>query len=156
MDVHSHLLRQFAYDDWANREVISGLLALPQPPQKAVRLMAHLVAAELVWLARLRGEVDPAVWPEWDITSVEAKQREIALKLAEYLRSRMPEDLAREVEYKNTKGERWKNSIADILNHVAMHSAYHRGQIAMAMRDAGFTPAYTDYIQAVRTGRVAE
>ena len=40
----------------------------------------------------------------------------------------------------------------DILTHVTMHSAYHRGQIAADVRVAGFTPAYTDFIHAVRTG----
>jgi uncharacterized damage-inducible protein DinB len=35
-----------------------------------------------------------------------------------------------------------------------MHSTYHRGQIAAAMRQAGATPAYTDFIHAVRQGFV--
>jgi uncharacterized damage-inducible protein DinB len=35
---------------------------------------------------------------------------------------------------------------------VLFHSAYHRGQIASQMRAAGFTPAYTDFIHAVREG----
>jgi uncharacterized damage-inducible protein DinB len=43
--------------------------------------------------------------------------------------------------------------VADVLTHVAMHGVYHRGQIAGAVRAANGTPAYTDYIQAVRTGR---
>jgi uncharacterized damage-inducible protein DinB len=34
--------------------------------------------------------------------------------------------------------------------HVIMHSAYHRGQIAADTRAAGFTPAYTDFIHAIR------
>jgi uncharacterized damage-inducible protein DinB len=33
-----------------------------------------------------------------------------------------------------------------------MHSQYHRGQIALVLRESGAEPAYTDYIQAVRTG----
>jgi uncharacterized damage-inducible protein DinB len=37
---------------------------------------------------------------------------------------------------------------------VIMHSAYHRGQIASDMRAAGFTPAYTDFIHAIRQGFV--
>jgi uncharacterized damage-inducible protein DinB len=54
------------------------------------------------------------------------------------------------VTYKNTKGEPWTNSVEDILTHVIMHSAYHRGQIAADMRASGHTPAYTDFIHAVR------
>ena len=40
--------------------------------------------------------------------------------------------------------------------HVTMHSAYHRGQIAMVLRDSGVAPPYTDYIQAVRAHHVEE
>jgi uncharacterized damage-inducible protein DinB len=41
--------------------------------------------------------------------------------------------------------------VDDILMHVVMHSAYHRGQIALEVRCAGQTPAYTDFIHAIRT-----
>ena len=151
VDLHSYLKRLFAYDDWANREVLGSLQALPYAPHKAARLAAHIVAVEFVWLARLKGEPDPAVWPEWNLEHTANQQREIAPRLQDYLRSISANDLAHEMEYSNTKGERWKNSIADILMHTVMHSAYHRGQIAMVLRDTGVTPPYTDYIQAVRT-----
>ena len=42
----------------------------------------------------------------------------------------------------------------DVLTHVILHSAYHRGQVALAMRAAGMEPAYTDFIHAVRQGFV--
>ena len=58
----------------------------------------------------------------------------------------------RMVEYRNSKGEAWSNRVEDILTHVLMHSAYHRGQIALEMRAAGTEPAYTDFIHAVRQG----
>jgi uncharacterized damage-inducible protein DinB len=35
-----------------------------------------------------------------------------------------------------------------------MHSGYHRGQIAAAVRESGGEPAYTDYIHAVRQGLI--
>ena len=52
--------------------------------------------------------------------------------------------------YKNSKGEAWTSSVLDVLTHVVMHSAYHRGQIASVMRAGGGTPAYTDFIHAAR------
>jgi uncharacterized damage-inducible protein DinB len=64
-------------------------------------------------------------------------------------------DLSQTVTYKNTKGEEWSSSIGDVLTHVLMHSAYHRGQIASHMREQGHTPAYTDFIHAVRQRHIA-
>ena len=66
-----------------------------------------------------------------------------------------PPRLNRQAEYVNSKGERYVSSVEDILTHVVFHGAYHRGQIAAKMREAGFDPAYTDYIHAVRQHFVA-
>ena len=52
----------------------------------------------------------------------------------------------------NSKGEPWTSRVEDILLHVVMHSAYHRGQIASDVRASGHTPAYTDFIHCVRQG----
>ena len=54
------------------------------------------------------------------------------------------------IAYTNTKGERYSSRIVDVLTHVIMHSAYHRGQIASDIRADGGEPAYTDFIHAVR------
>jgi uncharacterized damage-inducible protein DinB len=35
-----------------------------------------------------------------------------------------------------------------------MHGAYHRAQIAAAVRESAQEPAYTDFIHAVRQGLV--
>lgn len=63
-----------------------------------------------------------------------------------------PSGLLETVTYKNTKGEPWSNTVEDILTHVLLHSAYHRGQIASQMRADKEQPAYTDFIHAVRQG----
>ena len=64
------------------------------------------------------------------------------------------EELRESVGYRNSKGEFWTSTVADILTHVALHASYHRGQIAAAIREAGGPPPYTDYIHAVRMGLV--
>jgi len=44
--------------------------------------------------------------------------------------------------------------VADVLTHVVLHSAYHRGQIASLIRSGGDAPAYTDFIHAARQGLI--
>lgn len=68
----------------------------------------------------------------------------------ELLASLDDDGLADGVAYRNSKGEFWTSSAGDILTHVVLHAAYHRGQIAAAVRGAGGEPAYTDFIHAVR------
>ena len=57
--------------------------------------------------------------------------------------------------YRNTRGEEFENAVEEILTQVFLHSAYHRGQIASTLRDAGHEPALTDFIHALRTGELA-
>jgi uncharacterized damage-inducible protein DinB len=61
-----------------------------------------------------------------------------------------PGALSQSVSYTNSKGEAWSSTVQEILTHLVIHSAYHRGQIASDLRAAGQEPAYTDYIHAVR------
>ena len=156
MSLHSYLNKLFEFDDWANREVVTSLRTMPYAPHKAVRLMAHIVATEFVWLARLNHQPDPPVWPAWNLQEISDQRQKLNSSITSYLASLAMEGLEEEVTYKNTKGETWTNSIGDILMHVVMHSAYHRGQIAMVLRDSGVTPPYTDFIQAVRTRQIEE
>jgi len=39
--------------------------------------------------------------------------------------------------------------------HVVTHSAYHRGQVAAAVREAGGKPEATDYVVWVRQSATA-
>jgi uncharacterized damage-inducible protein DinB len=156
LDLLAYLKKLFTYDDWANREVIRALQELPHSPLKAVRLMGHIVAVEYLWLSRLKQEPSPVVWPEWTIAEIASQQHEVNAAIFEYLASLAGERLLDEVGYANSKGERWTNTVADILMHTTMHSAYHRGQIALVLREAGIAPPYTDFIQAVRAHNIAE
>jgi len=144
----SNLLeRMLRYDVWANRETL-GSLRQAEPPVQSLRWMAHIIGAELLWLARMAGK--PAPLPVWPDLSVE----ECADRLPDDLAAGWDGPLSRPVSYVNSKGEAWTSTVEEILTHVVIHSAYHRGQIASNLRSAGMEPAYTDYIHALRQGFV--
>lgn len=150
----SYFVRLLRHNAWANAETLRSL-RFAEPPPRALRWLGHLVGSEYLWLARLRQEPsDLPVWPELDLDACTARLDDLALSWQRYLESLEPEDLNDGVGYRNTKGEFWTSRVADILTHVALHQSYHRGQIAAAVREAGQTPAYTDYIHAVRQGLV--
>jgi uncharacterized damage-inducible protein DinB len=56
------------------------------------------------------------------------------------------DDLARSVEYVNTKGHRFQNEVQDILFHIINHSTYHRGQVASLLASSGVQVPVTDFI----------
>ena len=155
VNVADHLRRQFAYDEWANREVLNAIRAADGTNQRSLQLMSHILAAELVWLERLKQQPQSVpVWPEPDLAQCEAQAAKLGGMWLEFLDLITAGDVSQSISYKNSKGEQWTSTIVDILTHVVMHSAYHRGQIASHMRANGQTPAYTDFIHGVRQGLV--
>jgi uncharacterized damage-inducible protein DinB len=146
-------LRMFAYDHWANRECLRAMRAGDAAASGAVKRIAHILSAEKLWLERIRREPQSMpVWPSSTIKDCEAMADEVAVAWRNYLDELSPAGLEEKVEYRNSKGEPWSSRVEDVLIHVLMHSAYHRGQIALEMRAAGMEPAYTDFIHAVRQG----
>src|SRR5579864_5814211 len=153
MDLLDYLRRLLTYDRWANREVLASLQAIPTPPAQSVRLFAHIVGAESLWLDRLRRRPSSLpVWPASPLVESAAHLTGLERAWQEYLGTLTGEALAHSIPYTNSKGEAFTNAVRDILGHVAAHSAYHRGQIASDVRAEGGTPAYTDFIHAVRQG----
>jgi uncharacterized damage-inducible protein DinB len=152
MELLTYLHKLFAHDDWANREVVRALQAAAQAPPRSAKLMAHVLAAESLWRGRmLQKPSQLAVWPELTLDQMTALVEELGAHWKNFLGALDRESgLARVVQYTNSKGEHWSNSVQDILMHVVMHSAYHRGQIAADMRASGLEPVYTDFIHGVR------
>jgi uncharacterized damage-inducible protein DinB len=146
--------RLLRYDIWANSETLDSLRQ-GSPPAKSLRWMAHIVAAEHLWLARLRQKPAPLpVWPDLTINQCASYLAQLSQSWPEYLAEIAAGGVTRTVSYTNSKCEEWGSAVEDILTHVPIHSAYHRGQIASDMRAAGKNPAYTDFIHAVRQGFV--
>ena len=143
--------RLFRYDDWANREEVARLSEISNPPERVLKVLAHIVGTEWTWLARLEGSTPKmATWPDLTIAQCAAEFALLRKAWEDYL----AKNPSGEIEYRNTKGLVWKSDVDDVLTHVAMHGAYHRGQIATLVRGAGEEPAYTDYIQCTRIGAI--
>lgn len=146
------LLRFFEFDIWANQQTLRSLETMTNPPERAVALIAHIAATQRLWLERaLSAPQSVAVWPEWSLPET---AKELSAVPGQWIRLIATGDLSREFIYSNTKGQQFRNKLSDVALHVAFHGVYHRGQIAALVRQHGGEPAYTDFIQAVRTGAV--
>jgi uncharacterized damage-inducible protein DinB len=148
------LTRMYAHLAWADanaRDSLRGISPSSAEGIRATALYAHVAAAEHVWLSRLTGR-QPAhpVWPELDLAAAAELAARTARELQEYVASLGAGDLEAEVDYTNSAGRPFRSRVDDILIHAAMHGAYHRGQIALLVRQGGGEPASTDYIAFVR------
>ena len=150
-DILRFLSRQYAYSEWANRKVVETLRTLDPVPAKSRGWMAHIVAAEILWLARLEGKPsDVIVWPDWSITSTLENLENVSERWRQHFVRISTTDLEVQVNYTNSQGQPWSSAAVEIYTHISHHSAYHRGQIAAELSTLGNEPAYTDFIHATR------
>jgi uncharacterized damage-inducible protein DinB len=147
------LLEQLFEHNWWAHDALLAELRREAPDADTLKLFAHVVAAEHLWLSRI-DLVKPrvAVWPTLTLEEIAALERENRARVRELL-NRPDDSRAQRVHYRNSAGNEFDNTVGDILTHVAMHGHYHRGQIARAMRVAGRESVYTDFIGFVRRGR---
>lgn len=151
MTVLDFLRNQFTYDSWANREELRVLSLLANPPESAVKILSHIIAAQWLWFDRL--QINPsrtAVWPQNDLGHCATQLLELDSVWRSYLGRLSEADLAGLCSYTNSKGDAFTSQVIDILNQLILHAAHHRGQISLEIRRNGGVPAPVDYIHAVR------
>jgi uncharacterized damage-inducible protein DinB len=150
--------RWLEYEDDAHAKVLASFETVPDDRRgspgfrRAVTLMAHVVIARRMWLARLGVIPTPTTgvssfFPEdAEVAKVAADWDEVRRFWSEYLAGLDDEALDRELEYRALDGSRFRSRVGDIFAQLFGHSWYHRGQVAMLIRAAGGEPAITDLI----------
>ncbi|HEU4748986.1 MAG TPA: DinB family protein [Gemmatimonadaceae bacterium] len=141
---------------WADRKVLESLRSTENPPARALALYAHVLGAEHVWLTRIHSKpAAVAVWPSLTIDECEELANANCEAFGSLVKTLTPASLAKQIAYTNTAGASFISTLEDILVHVALHGSYHRGQIAISLRESGEVPAPTDYIAFARGSSAA-
>jgi len=147
-----HFPTLFDHIEWADQRAVAALRSLDADGAQyaeSLRLYAHLAGAAHTWSCRVAGRAtEYAVWPTLSLEEATALTRTSLAGLREAATSG---DLTRVVEYRNSAGQAFYNTVADMLTQVVLHDSYHRGQLAILARQGGGTPAVTDYIFYVRS-----
>ena len=143
--------RRFRYHAWAT----SALAASADGVPTGLRPLGHALTADHVWLLRLRGEPTGgvALWPDLDGAACRALARRNAGAYAALLDG--PTDLDGVASYRTSGGAAHETPVRDVLDHVLLHGAHHRGQANAALRAAGVEPPWVDLVRWVRLGEPA-
>lgn len=157
-----HLL--YEYDRWANNRVLQAASALTTEQFtrdlsgsfRSVRdTLVHIIGGEWGWLTYWK-EPSPSpafltdLWDRHDvlfrsdsfpnITGVKSKWAEVEREQVEFVNRVTNESLERMLPTRTTQ-----LSLASLMQHLANHSTYHRGQVAMMMRQLSAKPIATDF-----------
>lgn len=123
------LRRLLAQGRWATRR----LRAACAGRDELAALADHVEQAERIWLERCAGRAG-------------------ADAAREFLAGLADEGLARRVRYVRRDGVAGEHAVGEILEHVVVHGAHHRGQMALLLRRGGGPTVDCDVLAWIEAG----
>ena len=157
------IVRLVDFSEWANHKYLDAVE--PLDAEAFTRDMkgshggicgtlVHAYGAEWVWQQRFVG-VSPSGLPDMDEIRSLAVLRERWAALEAERRAwllGLPADAGeRVIEYRTFKGDAFSGRLLPLVQHVANHGSYHRGQVAVFLRQLGLVPPSTDLVAFDRT-----
>jgi uncharacterized damage-inducible protein DinB len=162
----------YEYDRWANDRVLQAMERLSSDQFtrdlggsfRSVRdTFVHILAGEWNWLeywktpspdaaflADLKAQrtvlFNPESFP--DIVAVHSKWKEVEKQQIEFVNSLTDELAQKMVPYRSNQ-----ISLGHLMQHLANHSTYHRGQLSLMMRQLKAEPTATDFHLFLAEGR---
>ena len=154
----------FEYDRWANRQVFRAVSALSAEQftrdlggsLRSVRnTLVHIIGGEWGWITYWK-EASPSsafltdLWTRHDtlfnpiafpdVAAVQQKWAEVEKEQVDFVNGVTKESLEKRLLVRTTQ-----ISLAHLMQHLANHSTYHRGQLAMMLRLLEAEPLATDF-----------
>jgi uncharacterized damage-inducible protein DinB len=156
------LRHHIEYSNWANQRLLDAASVLPAEAlahdfntadRTITGTLAHIFAAERVWLARVQRRVSEAPFITDTDRHIETLQREwpkVQNGWREWAGSIGDEDAAAVLSYQDLSQRSWQQPLWQVVLHVVNHSTHHRGQVSGFLRALGYPPPPLDFIRFVR------
>ena len=150
------LARLIDYTIWANHRVMRACATIP--PDDFRREMgashgslrgtlAHTMWSEWIWLERWKGVSPPGPPDESELADVIAlRDRWTVIEdhRRAWLDALPPSGPTALISYKTMAGVAYTQPLWQLVQHVANHSTYHRGQVTNLLRQVGGRTVQTD------------
>ncbi|TLP75883.1 DinB family protein [Maribacter sp. ACAM166] len=139
----------FDYNYYCNKKLIDECLELVELPLKTKSLFSHILNAHDIWNARILGKASGyKVWQEHDVKNWADIHYENQRSSFEIMSN--ADEFDKRIDYENSEGRIFTNTLQEMLFHIINHSTNHRGQIAVDFRNNGITPIGLDYVHYKR------
>lgn len=141
------LVQLAAYNIWANQALLSTIEALPEEKQKAEMkssfpsLMAtalHMWHAESIWWQRMKlyeRLISPSENFNGNMKDVSTGLLQQNKQWHDWIINAQEHMFTHEFIYYNSKKEKFKQPVFQMLLHTFNHGTYHRGQMVTMLRE---------------------
>lgn len=156
--IAERLQKLSTYNIWAWDHVIQASKQISEDEFKMERpffwgslhgLLAHSLAAEIIWIERLTGNSPIILYGTDDFKSIEEvveKWKEVRARWETFLNELTDEQAMSECRFTGTEGNERQCLIADIVQHVFNHATDHRSQMTPILYQLGHATTSLDYI----------
>lgn len=135
----------FDYNFHCNKKLIEQCLEMNTVPPNTVRLFSHILNAHHIWNARILNKSSEfQIWQEHEVkdwADIHYENQRTSFDIVSNA-----DNFDKRIDYENTEGRLFTNTLQDILFHIINHSTNHRGQIAVDVRVYGEEPIGFDYV----------
>ncbi|NJB71666.1 putative damage-inducible protein DinB [Saonia flava] len=135
----------FDYNFYCNKKLIDECSTLNSAPEKSTQLFSHMLNAHHIWNARIIDKKPTyGVWdvhPIKDWGDIHYENQRSSFEIITNA-----DNFEKRIDYENSQGRLFANTLNDILFHIINHSTHHRGQILMDFRNNGIEPPSLDYV----------
>jgi uncharacterized damage-inducible protein DinB len=158
-----HLNNLAAYNTWANLKIKQFAAEAGEDRNRMEQVSSfssiqktiiHILNAQTIWYQRLHGN-SPLVWPDKehpsDTLAICDQLIENSRAFEKYTGGLKPGDELGQINYLTIKGDRFTNTVTEIICHLMNHGTFHRGQLITLFRGAGMISlSSTDLISFYR------
>ncbi len=140
------------YNDWANSRILITLEESEVNDSDILQLYSHTLSAQIIWLNRIKDiPVSPfPVWETYNLRELRSMTEESSRNWMSFVQAHPNQTFEEMINYQSTEGKKYENTLRQIIAHVVNHSTYHRGQLAIRLKEKGIQPPSTDYIVFAR------
>lgn len=143
------ILPYATYHVWANQLLLTTVQSLTEEQQHAevkssfpsvYKTFLHLLDAESIWWQRLKLQEKIAVPSQdfsGDMQALSTRLQQQDKRWQEWVNGANENALLHEFIYFNSKKERFKQPVYQMLLHLFNHGTYHRGQVVTMLRQLG-------------------
>jgi uncharacterized damage-inducible protein DinB len=153
--------RHLAYTTWATNHLLNAAAAIP-PEQllqdfrtadkNIVGTLAHVFAADRVWLDRVNGRRRTAFIEDRDrnLDTLRKEWPVLHQSWREWLAGLQEQQIQEPIAYQDMAGNPYRSLPWEIILHVVNHGTHHRGQVSGMLRALGHAPPQLDLIRFYR------
>lgn len=135
----------FDYNFYCNKKLIEECNKLKDVPERSTELFSHLLNSHHIWNTRILGK--PSSYEAWQLHPLkEWGDMHYENQRSSFEITTNADDFDKRIDYENSEGRLFTNTLKDMLFHIINHSTHHRAQIALDFKQHGIEPLKMDYI----------